>query len=46
MGDGPVAAVLAALIVAGVAYLTISRSDQPATEHDPELEPALGEEAI
>jgi uncharacterized membrane-anchored protein len=39
-GDGPVAAVLAVLIVIGVAYLTISRSDQV----DPvELEPALDE---
>jgi uncharacterized membrane-anchored protein len=39
-GDGPVAAVLAVLIVAGVAYLTVSRSDQV----DPvELEPALDE---
>ena len=28
MGDGPVAAVLALLIIAGVAYLTVSRSDQ------------------
>ncbi len=28
IGDGPVAAVLAGLIVAGVAYLTVSRSDQ------------------
>jgi uncharacterized membrane-anchored protein len=31
-GDGPVAFVLAALIVAGVAYLTISRSDQLAEQ--------------
>ena len=29
-GDGPVAFVLAALIVAGVAYLTVTGSDQPA----------------
>jgi uncharacterized membrane-anchored protein len=28
IGDGPVAAVLAVLIVAGVGYLTVSRSDQ------------------
>jgi uncharacterized membrane-anchored protein len=28
IGDGPVAVVLALLIVAGVAYLTVSRSDQ------------------
>ena len=38
MGDGPVAAVLAVLIVAGVAYLTGSRSDQiEAVELTPEL---------
>jgi uncharacterized membrane-anchored protein len=37
-GDGPVAAVLAVLIVAGVAYLTVSRSDQPDAV---ELQPAL-----
>ncbi|HET9014941.1 MAG TPA: hypothetical protein VFN57_05055, partial [Thermomicrobiaceae bacterium] len=29
LGDGPVALVLALLIVAGVAYLTVSRADQP-----------------
>jgi uncharacterized membrane-anchored protein len=35
IGDGPVAGVLAALIVAGVAYLTVTRSDQEpaAAEH-------------
>ena len=37
-GDGPVAAVLAVLIVAGVTYLTVSRSDQ---EDAVELEPVL-----
>ena len=31
IGDGPVAFVLAALIVAGVAYLAVSRSDAPDT---------------
>lgn len=41
-GDGPVAAVLALLIVAGVAYLTVSRSDQPDTVG---LQPALAEDA-
>jgi uncharacterized membrane-anchored protein len=39
-GDGPVAAVLAVLVVAGVAYLTVSRSDQADSV---ELEPALDE---
>jgi uncharacterized membrane-anchored protein len=39
-GDGPVAAVLALLIVAGVAYLTVSRSDQTDAG---ELEPAFDE---
>jgi uncharacterized membrane-anchored protein len=41
-GDGPVAFVLAALIVAGVAYLTVSRSDQAAGAG---LEPALADES-
>jgi uncharacterized membrane-anchored protein len=39
-GDGPVAAVLALLIVVGVAYLTVSRSDQTDAG---ELEPAFDE---
>jgi uncharacterized membrane-anchored protein len=39
-GDGPVAAVLVVLIVAGVAYLTVSRSDQADTV---DLQPALDE---
>jgi uncharacterized membrane-anchored protein len=39
-GDGPVAAVLAVLIVAGVVYLTVSRSDQADAV---ELKPALDE---
>jgi uncharacterized membrane-anchored protein len=43
-GDGPVAAVLAALIIAGVAYLAHSRSDQPRNERN--LQPALTEEAV
>ncbi len=41
IGDGPVAAVLALLIIAGVAYLTASRSDQVETVA---LEPALADE--
>jgi uncharacterized membrane-anchored protein len=41
-GDGPVAAVLAVLIVAGVAYLTVSGSDQ-AKEVEPE--PLLADES-
>jgi uncharacterized membrane-anchored protein len=41
IGDGPVAAVLAVLIVAGVAYLTVSRSDQVEAV---ELEPAYADE--
>ena len=41
IGDGPVAAVLAVLIVAGVAYLTATRSDQVEAV---ELEPALADE--
>jgi uncharacterized membrane-anchored protein len=45
IGDGPVAAVLAMLIVAGVGYLTVSRSDQvQAVEPNP-LDPALADEA-
>jgi uncharacterized membrane-anchored protein len=42
IGDGPVAAVLALLMVAGVAYLTVSRSDQVETL---ELDPAFADEA-
>jgi uncharacterized membrane-anchored protein len=41
-GDGPVAAVLAILIVAGVAYLTVSRSDQVQAA---EIQPVLADEA-
>ncbi|HEY2310831.1 MAG TPA: hypothetical protein VGH46_06930 [Gaiellaceae bacterium] len=41
IGDGPVAAVLALLIIAGVAYLTVSHSDQVQTV---KFDPALGEE--
>lgn len=41
IGDGPVAAVLGVLIVAGVAYLTVSRSDQA----EPlELEPVFADD--
>jgi uncharacterized membrane-anchored protein len=40
-GDGPVAAVLAVLIIAGVAYLTVSRSDQLASGA---VEPVLAED--
>jgi uncharacterized membrane-anchored protein len=42
-GDGPVAAVLAVLIIAGVAYLTHTRSDQRRSERA--LHQALSEEA-
>jgi uncharacterized membrane-anchored protein len=42
-GDGAVAGVLAALMVAGVAYLTVSRSDQLETVG---LEPALAEDVV
>jgi uncharacterized membrane-anchored protein len=41
-GDGPVAAVLAVLIVAGVAYLTVSGSDQV---KEVELGPLLADES-
>jgi uncharacterized membrane-anchored protein len=41
LGDGPVAFVLAALIVAGVAYLTVTKSDQ---EEDSTVELALADE--
>src|SRR5579884_2466340 len=40
-GDGPVTAVLAVLIIAGVAYLATSRNDQ---SHAVELEPAFADE--
>lgn len=42
LGDGPVAAVLAVLIVAGVTYLTVTRSDQVEAR---ELQPALADDA-
>jgi uncharacterized membrane-anchored protein len=41
-GDGPVAAVLAVLIVAGVAYLTVSGSDQVT---EVALDPVLADES-
>jgi hypothetical protein len=40
VGDGPVAGVLAVLIVAGVAYITFSRGDRA----DALVEPALADE--
>lgn len=40
-GDGPVAAVLALLMIAGIAYLTLSRSDQLAPGA---IEPVLAED--
>jgi uncharacterized membrane-anchored protein len=43
IGDGIMAFILAALIVAGVAYLSITRSDQVRSETG--LQPALAEEA-
>jgi uncharacterized membrane-anchored protein len=43
IGDGTIGFLLAALIIAGVAYLTISRSDQRGSEHD--VRPALVEES-
>ena len=43
-GDGPVAAVLAVLIIAGVSHLTRTRSDQLRSERN--LQPALAEEAL
>ncbi len=45
IGDGPIAFILAALIVGGVAYLAISRSDQPDRTTATQFEPAFGEEA-
>jgi uncharacterized membrane-anchored protein len=42
IGDGPVAAVLAVLIVAGVVYLTVTQSDQV---HAVELRPTPADEA-
>jgi uncharacterized membrane-anchored protein len=44
IGDGPVSFVLAALIVAGTAYLTITRSDQVAGETFIDREPALADD--
>jgi len=45
VGDGPIGFILATLIVACVAYLTISRSDQLESVSATQLEPAFGEEA-
>lgn len=44
IGDGTVAFILAALIVSGVTYLTISRSDQYETNERGEFEPALADD--
>jgi uncharacterized membrane-anchored protein len=44
IGDGPMAFVLAILIVAGVTYLTISRADQGAPAERRRLDPALADE--
>jgi uncharacterized membrane-anchored protein len=44
IGDGPIAFTLAALIVAGVAYLTLSRSDQLETTSASAFEPAFGDD--
>jgi uncharacterized membrane-anchored protein len=46
IGDGTMAFVLAALIVAGVAYLTISGADQVAAAERGELEPALAADEV
>jgi uncharacterized membrane-anchored protein len=43
-GDGPVAAVLAVLIITAVGYLTVSRSDQIAPDRGRRLEPAFADE--
>jgi len=41
IGDGTIAAILTALIIAGVAYLTLSRADQPNGGLSETLEPNL-----
>jgi len=45
IGDGTIAFILAALIIAGVAYLTISRADQIETAERGKLGPALADES-
>ena len=45
VGDGTIAFILAALIIAGIAYLTISRADQTETPQRTSLEPALADES-
>ena len=45
IGDGTIAAVLALLIVAGVAYLTATGSDRPARLADQRPQPVLAEES-
>ena len=47
IGDGTIAFILAALIVAGTAYLTVTRADQPdSVVPDEALEPSLADEAL
>jgi len=46
IGDGTIAAILAALIIAGVAYLTMSRTDQLETVKPEGLEPSLADETL
>jgi uncharacterized membrane-anchored protein len=45
IGDGTIAFVLAALIVAGVAYLSISRADQIDTAERGGVEPVLADDS-
>jgi uncharacterized membrane-anchored protein len=44
VGDGTIAFILVALIVAGVAYLTLTRSDQAETAPDTGFDPTLASE--
>jgi uncharacterized membrane-anchored protein len=44
IGDGTVAAILAALIVTGVSYLTVTRSDQPTADAEQRPRAILAEE--
>ena len=46
IGDGTIAAILAALIVAGVAYLTVTRVDQLESVDHEGLEPSLADETL
>ena len=45
IGDGTIAFILVALIIAGVAYLTVSRADQIETAERSKLGPALADES-